>query len=547
MPGRRIGRQRPVRAGWGYGRLAVGLGLVLLSGPLAAAAGPQSAATLGDELGSQRLRLGRFDGGIEPAVARRLAQVAPAGAMATWEPGRTIAEQAHRVVRYEYPLDLVAQYRVPLAYCPTFWPEHEPGRTVADFCYNDLLTNWQLEQELTENPLDIALEEAHNLNNDASLRQERLFWMLGYLWVHRGHEDAYEGAVDLLLSRPGYGRQDVLVSLLGPPLLALLPEPIKRVAPGEGEVSVDLRVTIGLAYDSVATAEETVLTGAKRGLAAVAIAGRGELGEPLAAQRAAAKLQKRGELPADFRVIVGEYIQTQGGAVVGLFLRDRVLEGMTLTETVSEIHKQGGLAYLARPGDIGAPAALRRLPFDGYLIQAGNFELFRTLELLNDPRFADKPALYASNSIYSFGTGLPYTNVPLVHSAADPLRAGLAAHQAYAAGPLYLPWMLLLLAQPVAMWDKALNRYFELNEALAVQAGKLIGVQHVILRTSWDDEMRNLMSLSKTSRALRDFFTGDSPLQGFPRLTYLEAEYGRLALTYDRGGRAWWLSTRFRW
>ncbi|MEI6500202.1 MAG: hypothetical protein WCP21_04150, partial [Armatimonadota bacterium] len=221
--------------------------------------------------------------------------------------------------------------------------------------------------------------------------------------------------------------------------------------------------------------------------------------------------------------------------------------GQTMSETVSEIHSQGGLAYLARPGDLGAAGSLVRLPFDGYLIQPGNFELFRTLLLLNDPRLAEKPALYASNSTVAVGTGLPYSNVPLDPLAADPLKAGLASRRGYAASALYFPWMMALLTKPVAVYQETLNRYFQLNDLLAVKAGRFLGADNVLLRTSWDDEMRDLISLSRAGPTLRHVCEGGSGLRRFPRLNYVEAEFGKVSVGYDRQSHEWELRSRWRW
>lgn len=339
---------------------------------------------------------------------------------------------------------------------------------------------------------------------------------------------------------------DAASTIAGPYVLGLLPQTLTQVAAGEGELAVDLRVTTEFADDSVATNEQVLLTAARRGLGAVAIASRGQIGDALRAERAAERLKREGRLPADFRVIVGQYVNSRSGAVVGLFLRERLLDGQTLAATVEAIHRQGGLAYLARPGDVGAAAALERLPFDGYLIQTGNFELFRTLLLLNDQRYADKPALYASNTTFAMGVGLPYTNVPLQAGADDPLKAGLQKREGYAAGALYLPWMMVLSAKPVALYQRTLNNYFRLNEEATLHLGRLLRADHVVLRVSWDDEMRNLISISKAVPAIEHVLDGGSPLLDFPRLNYIEAEYGRTGVGYDRTRREWVLSSRWR-
>ena len=461
--------------------------------------------------------------------------------------GLSVAEQAmlHKPVAARDPVEL---YRVPIEYCHSFWPEHEPDRTVAQLCGEALFTDWQLLQSLSHNPLVIARDEVAAMNQDSARRNKRLALTAAYLYAHGGTAQAWEGAIDAFTSRSQYVTRDVAATVLSPHVMKRLPPQLIEVGDFAGEAAVDLRVTPGGAYDSVALVDDTLLLAAKRGMNAVVIAGRGRISDAKQAEHAAERLKTQGRLPEDFRVITGEHIRTISGSVLGIFLTERVLEGMPMNHTLKEIHRQGGLAYLVNPGEVGAASLLESLPFDGYLLQPGNFGLFRTLHLINDPRFADTPLLYGSNSPFAAGVGLPHTSVLLEPGAADPLHAGLASGQAYAAGGLYLPWMMLLATKPVAVYQRNLNRYFALNDAVSHQARRLLRSDYVTIRTSWDDEMRRLMSLSSTVPAIRDLY-GDrrSPLRHTPRITFVAAEYGPCAVTYERAERTWWLSTRLQW
>lgn len=141
---------------------------------------------------------------------------------------------------------------------------------------------------------------------------------------------------------------------------------------------------------------------------------------------------------------------------------------------------------------------------------------------------------------------MPYSLVPLAEGA-DPLRAGLAAQQGYAAGGLYMPWMMFLLTKPIAVYQGTLNKYFELNEYLTVKGCELLRADGLVIRTTWDDTMRDLISLLGAPGAIGDLLDGNSPLLDPPKLTYLEAEYGGVALGYDRRRREWLLATRWQW
>jgi glycosyltransferase involved in cell wall biosynthesis/histidinol phosphatase-like PHP family hydrolase len=52
------------------------------------------------------------------------------------------------------------------------------------------------------------------------------------------------------------------------------------------------------------------------------------------------------------KVIVAEEVKTADqGEVIGLFIEDHIPRGMTLEETIAEIHRQGGLVYVPHPFD----------------------------------------------------------------------------------------------------------------------------------------------------------------------------------------------------
>lgn len=477
-----------------------------------------------------------------------LSQVAPDVPFEDQPPGLTIAQQAHRTIAcFEDPLDTVLQYRIPIDFDPQYLPEIFPGLNNAQLGGEQLLFNWQLNQSLHVNPFRVAAKQARELECDPDTREEKLAYLAAYAFVHRDDGELGEGLADSLLTEYSYSRNDVLVSALGPLVLKRLPKQLTQVSPGEDEVAVELCVTPGFAYNSVATNEQMLVNAAAHGMGAVAIASRTSLGDAQDAQRIAERLKCEGRLPADFRVIVGQYITSRTGDVVGLFLKDRVLDGQTMVETVKEIHELGGLAYMARPGEVGAAAELERLPFDGYFIQPGNFQLFRTLLLLNDPRFADKPALYASCTTIGFGAGFPYSNVKLDRGACDPLKAGLQQRQGYAASPLYFPWMMFLVSKPIATYQKTLNQYFQLTDKLTLMVGRTIGADNMIIRTTWDEEMSDLISIVHAPSSLHQLLAGGSDLRELPHLTYAEAEFGWLAVGYDQDRHEVELVGRWRW
>lgn len=54
---------------------------------------------------------------------------------------------------------------------------------------------------------------------------------------------------------------------------------------------------------------------------------------------------------ASCRVIVGEEVASHSGEIIGLFLSERVPQGLSATETATRIRDQGGVVYIPHPFD----------------------------------------------------------------------------------------------------------------------------------------------------------------------------------------------------
>lgn len=54
---------------------------------------------------------------------------------------------------------------------------------------------------------------------------------------------------------------------------------------------------------------------------------------------------------SDLNVIIGQEFRTREGEVIGLFLKERVVPGLTLVQASESIRAQGGLVYIPHPGD----------------------------------------------------------------------------------------------------------------------------------------------------------------------------------------------------
>ncbi len=461
----------------------------------------------------------------------------PSGGLARWAPE----------IEYRCPIDLGRQWQMSAEFCPGFLPEMYPGRTSDEFCYRDYLNSSWLEQRGWANPYRIAAEEVQRWNEDDDAALKRAMLAAAYWWHHRHSPDAELDTLQAALGREQYLSRELLAELVAPKVVELLPASLTEVTSDEGQVPIDLRIATNTSFDSATSVEHLLLHAARRGLKAVVVADRNRIDGAQRAQRVATRLRTEARLPADFRVIVGEYVDTTSGGIVALFVRTRVPEQMTMKKTLEMIHDQGGLALLAHPVVAGGPRVLRQMPFDGYLIQPGLFEMFRTLQILYDPALADKPALYASNSSYGAGVGLPYTIIDSADTDEESLREALADGCAYAAGGIYLPWMIAVATKPIGHIETTINNYFVAHDDVERRVMELVGADNIIIRTSWDRELQGWMGLDRLAEGFARIGDRTSPLLEWPQLEKLALEYSYFQLMYDRSGPTYSLGARYIW
>jgi glycosyltransferase involved in cell wall biosynthesis len=109
-------------------------------------------------------------------------------------------------------------------------------------------------------------------------------------------------------------------------------------------IDVDLHMHTDHSGDCATPVEVLLQTARTQGLGAIAVTDHNEISGALAARALATEY--------GVKVIVAEEVKTASqGEVIGLFLEERIPRGLTLSETVAEIHRQGGLVYVPHPFD----------------------------------------------------------------------------------------------------------------------------------------------------------------------------------------------------
>jgi glycosyltransferase involved in cell wall biosynthesis len=107
-------------------------------------------------------------------------------------------------------------------------------------------------------------------------------------------------------------------------------------------IDVDLHMHTDHSPDCATPVDVLLDTAKSRGLGAIAVTDHNVIS---GAHEAAARAD-------GIKVIVAEEVKTRDqGEVIGLFIDEHIPRGMTLEETIAEIHRQGGLVYVPHPFD----------------------------------------------------------------------------------------------------------------------------------------------------------------------------------------------------
>jgi predicted metal-dependent phosphoesterase TrpH len=111
-------------------------------------------------------------------------------------------------------------------------------------------------------------------------------------------------------------------------------------------IDVDLHMHTDHSHDCETPVEVLLAAAREQGLGAIAVTDHNEISGALEAR---AKAARGGAGP---KVIVGEEVKTAGqGEVIGLFIEERIPRGLSMAETIAEIHRQGGVVYVPHPFD----------------------------------------------------------------------------------------------------------------------------------------------------------------------------------------------------
>ncbi len=136
---------------------------------------------------------------------------------------------------------------------------------------------------------------------------------------------------------------------------------------GAGRVRVDLHSHTMWSGDSTTTPDELVAAVAESGIDVLCITDH---------HAVAGAVQLREMLPC--RVIVGEELRTAAGEIIGLFLTERIPNGLGHVQSAQLVREQGGLVYIPHPFD-----PMRRNLAEPALYELAHMGLIDAVEVIN--------------------------------------------------------------------------------------------------------------------------------------------------------------------
>lgn len=159
------------------------------------------------------------------------------------------------------------------------------------------------------------------------------------------------------------------------------------------------------------------------------------------------------------RVLIGEEIETADGEIVGLFLTSKIEPGLSLGETIEEIHAQRGLAIVVHPFDrlrrhvITRDALLRhRTEFDAIEVYNSRTVFARDNEIAYAYARDHHKPMIVGNDAHTLGeVGLSLTTLPNFATSGEFIDGLARATFSTARAPLWV--------HALTKFDKWTSRY----------------------------------------------------------------------------------------
>jgi len=312
----------------------------------------------------------------------------------------------------------------------------------------------------------------------------------------------------------------------------------ERIFVADDEIAVDTHLHT-IYSDSVADIEKLLLKSDKKGLGAIAITDHNNFEGVRRARNIADDLKARGLIKKDFFVIAGEEISTTDGHIIALFTKTYIYQNMSVSETIAEIHRQGGLAIAAHPPrGVGIKQASKQ-NFDGVEIYNGSsflpYDFFRQIKLKNSLRKQKKFWISASdshvlNSVGYSGCSIVSVQEKSINGIKDALKNGDVRP---VLSGFYVPYKSFLDFSPVYYVYSVLSLYDDVKDIAEFVLAEITLSSNIKIKTTYDEQIHDTLNLI----GIRKLSDEDSELKKPIKISSVSATYGPVILSYDFGAK----------
>ncbi|UCD83937.1 MAG: PHP domain-containing protein [Deltaproteobacteria bacterium] len=316
----------------------------------------------------------------------------------------------------------------------------------------------------------------------------------------------------------------------------------RKITKKKGELVIDPHNHSLNSHDSVATMEHKIKQAYAKGFNAIAITDHNRFDGAVAAHTVCEKLKANGEIGHDFFIIFGEEITTtEGYYVIALFTTRSIPKGMTVKETIRQIHAQGGIAIAAHPVKMGTAIGYRAaLDLDFDWIEAinasdiGPYQIYRSRRMMEDARVKGKSIVFGGNNHINNLTGwLGYTMVETDEVSLEGIKQALRKGKArpVGSGPyLYLE----RLAEMRGLRDIyfVFDRIEWIREMIEAIGRKLLLADNFSLNINWILPIHQFLNIYSIPIAIIDIQEEESPLTEPFGLDSIAVAYGPVELSW---------------
>lgn len=276
---------------------------------------------------------------------------------------------------------------------------------------DDMLRQEGMTQHYRNNILEQTLTEGQMMVEKPGYFREKLKLLaLNYLVSGNFSSTHFRDAGRLLFKSTGKLAKNTRLNLL-----ARLTTP--NIDTDLESLAIDIHVHTIASFDGTSNMESLILSAVERGLDAIAITDHDHFDEVYIAQQAVERLQREGRIPPDFLVIPGQEISSREGHILALFTRYAIPAGLPATQTIAEIHRQGGLAIAPHPSEphfgLGEKQ-VQCLPLDGMVLTGSTpSEFLRAARLAQEVR--PRLAIFMDTDAH-MENGVAWSGYTLVHT-----------------------------------------------------------------------------------------------------------------------------------